>query len=255
MTWFWPAADRLLDATVVAATRASCDQRHLGRHVREADAVDDLRSEPGDYDGAAVYARTKRAEVIFTELWAERLAGTGIFVHSMHPGWADTPGLASSLPGFHRLAKPLLRTPEQGADTIVFLGAAGEPARSSGLLWHDRRPRPTHRVAWTPRDAPGARPPVGRVRGARRSRARPAARRLRARAGSPAHNPAESGSCLPLPRPSGLVTGFASHGRRSHAGGTCAAAGCRPSEAVTSPKGEAGRAGPAGMRRTCGRGQ
>ncbi|MGP8241090.1 MAG: hypothetical protein ACLQQB_04895, partial [Solirubrobacteraceae bacterium] len=36
-----------------------------------------------------------------------------------------------------------------GADTIVWLGAASEPARSSGGFWHDRRERPTHRVPQT----------------------------------------------------------------------------------------------------------
>ncbi len=39
------------------------------------------------------------------------------------------------------MTRPLLRTPAQGADTIVWLGAAAEPHRSSGLFWHDRRPR------------------------------------------------------------------------------------------------------------------
>ena len=96
-----------------------------------------------------MYARTKRAQVILTELWAERLAGTGVVVHAMHPGWPDTPGVASSLPRFHRLTGPLLRSPEQGADTIVWLGAAVEPGGSSGGFWHDRRQRPTHRVPWT----------------------------------------------------------------------------------------------------------
>jgi dehydrogenase/reductase SDR family member 12 len=109
--------------------------------------VHDLQTRSRPYDGAAVYAQTKRAQVILTEQWAERLGC--IAVHAMHPGWADTLGLAASLPGFHRLMKPLLRTPEQGADTIVWLGAADEPARSTGLLWHDRRPRPTHLVPWT----------------------------------------------------------------------------------------------------------
>jgi NAD(P)-dependent dehydrogenase (short-subunit alcohol dehydrogenase family) len=111
--------------------------------------VDDLQSERGDFDGPTVYARTKRAEVILTELWAERLAGTGVVVHAMHPGWADTPGVRSSLPRFHKLTRPLLRTPDQGADTIVWLGAAAEPGRSSGRFWHDRRERPTQRVPWT----------------------------------------------------------------------------------------------------------
>ena len=67
----------------------------------------------------------------------------------MHPGWADTPGLESSLPRFYGAARRLLRTPQEGADTILWLGAAPEPARCSGGFWHDRRERPTHRVPWT----------------------------------------------------------------------------------------------------------
>ena len=111
--------------------------------------VEDLQSTAETFDGPTVYARTKRAQVILTELWAERLAGTGVVVHAMHPGWADTPGVASSLPRFHRIVGPLLRSAEEGADTIVWLGAAAEPGESSGGFWHDRRQRPTHRVPWT----------------------------------------------------------------------------------------------------------
>jgi dehydrogenase/reductase SDR family protein 12 len=111
--------------------------------------VDDLQSERGKFDGPAVYARTKRAQVILTEIWAEQTAGTGVVVHAMHPGWSDTPGVRSSLPGFYKATRPLLRTPAQGADTIVWLGAASEPAHSSGRFWHDRRQRPTHLLPWT----------------------------------------------------------------------------------------------------------
>jgi NAD(P)-dependent dehydrogenase (short-subunit alcohol dehydrogenase family) len=115
--------------------------------------AEDLQSTRGDFDGATVYARAKRAEVILTEMWAQRLQGTGVVVHAMHPGWADTPGVESSLPRFYAITKPLLRTPREGADTIVWLGAASEPARSSGRFWHDRRERPTHRVPWTKESA------------------------------------------------------------------------------------------------------
>lgn len=111
--------------------------------------VEDLQMEREHFDGTVAYARTKRAEVVLTELWAQRLADTGVVVHAMHPGWADTPGVRTSLPTFYRLTRPLLRTPEQGADTIVWLAAAGEPARSTGGFWHDRRRRPTHRLPWT----------------------------------------------------------------------------------------------------------
>jgi dehydrogenase/reductase SDR family member 12 len=106
--------------------------------------ADDLQSQLGDFNGTAAYARTKRAEVILTEMWAQRLQGSGVVVHAMHPGWADTAGVRASLPRFYKATRPLLRSPAQGADTIVWLGAADEPARSSGGFWHDRRRRPTH---------------------------------------------------------------------------------------------------------------
>ncbi|WP_354700441.1 FabG-like 3-oxoacyl-(acyl-carrier-protein) reductase [Paraconexibacter sp. AEG42_29] len=106
--------------------------------------LDDLQTARMEYAAPAVYARTKRGQVVLTEWWADQLRGTGVTVHAMHPGWADTPGVETSLPRFHSLLKPVLRTPEQGADTIVWLGAAAEPGRTSGRFWHDRRPRPVN---------------------------------------------------------------------------------------------------------------
>lgn len=112
-------------------------------------AVDDLQFENGDYTGTAAYARTKRGQVVLTEMWAEQLRGTGVVVNSMHPGWARTPGVSDSLPGFNRFMGPLLRTPEQGADTMVWLAAAPEAAEISGEFLLDRTPRDTHMVART----------------------------------------------------------------------------------------------------------
>lgn len=105
---------------------------------------DDLQFEEGTYTGTAAYARAKRGQVILTEMWAERLAGTGVTVHAMHPGWARTEGVADSLPTFNLVMKPFLRTPEQGADTIVWLAAADEPGKRTGRFWFDRKEAPTH---------------------------------------------------------------------------------------------------------------
>jgi dehydrogenase/reductase SDR family protein 12 len=111
--------------------------------------LDDLQTERRSYDGPGAYARTKRAEMVLTAEWAQRLDGTGVVVHAMHPGWADTPGVQTSLPRFHTVMGPLLRTVQEGADTIVWLVAAAEPARSTGRLWHDRRVRAEHRLRRT----------------------------------------------------------------------------------------------------------
>ncbi|MEO5877517.1 MAG: SDR family NAD(P)-dependent oxidoreductase [Streptosporangiaceae bacterium] len=109
----------------------------------------DLEYERGEYKGSNAYARTKRMQVVLAEEWARVLPAPRTVVHSMHPGWAATPGIQKSLPTFSKIVRPLIRTPEEGADTIVWLCAADEPARSSGKLWHDRRQRPTHYLART----------------------------------------------------------------------------------------------------------
>jgi NAD(P)-dependent dehydrogenase (short-subunit alcohol dehydrogenase family) len=106
---------------------------------------DDLQSESG-YRGAAAYARTKRGQVILTEIWAEKLLEKGVMVHAMHPGWARTPGVESSMPRFNRIMGPFLRTPEQGADTIVWLAASSQAGESTGRFWLDREARDTHFV-------------------------------------------------------------------------------------------------------------
>ena len=86
----------------------------------------------------------KRAQVVLSRMWAERMAETPITFHSMHPGWAETPGVVTALPRFYKITKPLLRTPEQGADTVVWLAVAAKPALTSGKFWFDRQQRSTH---------------------------------------------------------------------------------------------------------------
>ena len=105
--------------------------------------ADDPEFTRGEYSPTTAYARSKWAQVELLPVLAERWSGDGIGVHATHPGWADTPGVVESLPRFHKLTGPLLRDPAGGADTTVWL-AAVQPQPSSGDLWHDRRPRPTH---------------------------------------------------------------------------------------------------------------
>ena len=112
-------------------------------------SVQKLQMPAAGFDGVTAYARTKRAQVVIAELLAEELAQTAITVSSMHPGWADTPGVKRSLPTFRRITRTILRNAEQGADTIVWLAAAQAPRGQSGKFWFDRAPRRTHYVPWT----------------------------------------------------------------------------------------------------------
>ncbi len=111
-----------------------------------------VQSREQDYDGVRAYARAKRAQVVLTEQWAARFPDPVQF-HSMHPGWADTPGVRDSLPRFHRLTRPILRSPAQGADTIVWLAAVPTIPAPNGSFWLDRRPRGTVRMPGTAADA------------------------------------------------------------------------------------------------------
>jgi dehydrogenase/reductase SDR family member 12 len=121
--------------------------------------VDNLQMTDADYRGSEQYARAKRAQVTLNEMWAKRVVPASVVFQALHPGWADTPGVEASLPQFRRLMKPLLRTPAQGADTLVWLVADdGEPVRTSGDFWLDRKRRQIHRLSSTRRsDTPARR--------------------------------------------------------------------------------------------------
>jgi len=123
-----------------------------GMYTQRLD-VDRLMA-PDAYRGAAVYARAKRAQVVLAAEWGRRLRSAGVSCVAMHPGWVDTNALAEGLPAFAALTKPLLRTPAQGADTIVWLlaGAAGGDAPPA--FWFDRRARGQYRWPGT-KEGPG----------------------------------------------------------------------------------------------------
>jgi dehydrogenase/reductase SDR family protein 12 len=111
--------------------------------------LDDLQFEAGEYNGTIAYARAKRAAVTVTREWARRQRGGSVRFNAMHPGWADTPGLAKSLPGFYSLMGPVLRTPQEAADTITWLATDADAGMPGGRLFLDRRSRPFDRLPST----------------------------------------------------------------------------------------------------------
>jgi NAD(P)-dependent dehydrogenase (short-subunit alcohol dehydrogenase family) len=112
--------------------------------------VNNLQMPEDRYGGSEQYARAKRAQVTLNEMWAERIPPNEIVFHALHPGWADTPGVEASLPTFRKVVGPLLRTSEEGADTMVWLAVDDrEPVATSGGFWLDRRTRSIHKIGRT----------------------------------------------------------------------------------------------------------
>ncbi|KAK9906129.1 hypothetical protein M0R45_002863 [Rubus argutus] len=98
----------------------------------------DLQFSDGNFNGVEQYARNKRVQVALTEKWAEINKNKGIGFYSMHPGWAETPGVAQSLPSFSKA------TSEEGADTIVWLALQPKENLVSGAFYFDRAEAPKH---------------------------------------------------------------------------------------------------------------
>jgi dehydrogenase/reductase SDR family member 12 len=108
-----------------------------------------LRMTEREYKGSEQYARAKRAQVTLNEMWAQRVPASQVVFHAMHPGWADTPGVEEALPTFRKITGPLLRSVEQGADTMAWLAADDAALVTSGDFWHDRRRRSIHKLPTT----------------------------------------------------------------------------------------------------------
>ncbi|XP_059172716.1 dehydrogenase/reductase SDR family member 12-like isoform X2 [Physella acuta] len=120
-----------------------------GMLVQKLDLSDLQFEKMTKYDGTLAYAQTKRQEVIMTSVYAK--AHSKIHFSSMHPGWAATPGVQSSLPDFYNRMKDRLRSEDEAADTILWLAIAEAAGKlESGLFYQDRKPVPTHLpLAWT----------------------------------------------------------------------------------------------------------
>ncbi|MFZ4112214.1 MAG: SDR family NAD(P)-dependent oxidoreductase [Ilumatobacteraceae bacterium] len=108
-----------------------------------------LEMRPDIYNGSKQYAIAKRAQVTLNEIWATK--EHSVHFDAMHPGWADTPGVQESIPAFRRITKPILRSPEQGADTIAWLSAVQPIPGASGSFWSDREVRSIHKLPTTRR--------------------------------------------------------------------------------------------------------
>ncbi|MGH3322167.1 MAG: SDR family NAD(P)-dependent oxidoreductase [Streptosporangiaceae bacterium] len=117
---------------------------------------DDLGGETR-YDGMRAYNQSKLANVLFTVELARRLEGSGVTVNCVHPGVVAS-GFGRDAAGLMRfglrLARPFLRSPERGADTVVWLATAPAVEHTTGGYFVDRaerKPSPASRDETTAR--------------------------------------------------------------------------------------------------------
>ncbi|XP_068021308.1 dehydrogenase/reductase SDR family member 12 isoform X1 [Melanerpes formicivorus] len=130
-----PLLEKAADARVITVSSGGMLVQKLN--------LSDLQSANGTFDGTMVYAQNKRQQVVLTEQWAK--AHRNIHFSVMHPGWADTPAVRSSMPDFYEKMRSSLRTEAQGADTVLWLAVSSEAAKfPSGLFFQDRQPVSTH---------------------------------------------------------------------------------------------------------------
>src|SRR6266540_996929 len=118
----------------------TASQAHQGAHI----PFDDLTAERS-YRGFGRYCETKLANVLFTTELARRLDGTGVTANCFHPGLVAT--------GFNRnngplmnlgmtILRPVSRSPEKGAKTLVWLATSPDVANLSGAYFFDQEQRP-----------------------------------------------------------------------------------------------------------------
>src|SRR5829696_2082300 len=111
---------------------------------------DDLQSTQ-KYRGFPVYGMTKLANIMFTYELAERLKGTFVTANCLHPGAVGTnfgKNNGGPMTLFFRAAKPFMRSPEQGADTLIWLASSPDVEGVSGKYFSDRKEIEAKSVAY-----------------------------------------------------------------------------------------------------------
>src|SRR5262245_21767886 len=112
-------------------------------HQRAYIPFDDLNAERS-YRGFGRYCETKLANILFTTELARRLDGTGVTANCFHPGLVAT--------GFNRnngllmdlgmtILRPVSRSPEKGAETLVWLATSPDVANVGGVYFFDQEQR------------------------------------------------------------------------------------------------------------------
>ncbi|KAG6541144.1 hypothetical protein Mapa_017515 [Marchantia paleacea] len=98
----------------------------------------------GKFNPMEQYQQNKRLQVAITEYWAKIYGPQGIGFYSMHPGWVETEAVKRNNPTLYEKQRKLMRTPEQGADTVLWLALMPRSKLKQGGFFIDRSARAKH---------------------------------------------------------------------------------------------------------------
>ena len=131
--------DRLKESAP-ARIITTASEAHHGAHI----PFSDLNAERS-YRSFGRYGETKLANILFTIELARRLEGAGVTANCFHPGLVATGfnrnnGLLMDL-GM-RILRPVSRSPQKGADTLVWLATSPDVANVSGVYFFNRLQMP-----------------------------------------------------------------------------------------------------------------
>ena len=130
-------------------------EAHRSGKLDTGDLPGELKS-PRAYSGLRAYATSKLCNLLFTRELARRLAGTGVTANAMHPGTVAT-GFGRNNRGAIgigiRLLSPFFRTPEQGAETIVYLAVDPALEGVTGQYFANLKPKTPANRALSDADA------------------------------------------------------------------------------------------------------
>jgi NAD(P)-dependent dehydrogenase (short-subunit alcohol dehydrogenase family) len=105
------------------------------------------------YTGFRAYSQSKLANIIFTYELARRWGDKGITANAMHPGAVRTNFGTEAAPLFKfllMLGKPILKSPEKGADTIVYLASSLLVEGATGKYFINRREQRSNSISYDP---------------------------------------------------------------------------------------------------------
>lgn len=110
-------------------------------HKRAKIDFEDLQSENKKYRLFSAYGISKLAEILFTYELSRRLEGTKVTANAVHPGVVAT-NLGRDQSKFSQwFAKKFFKSPEEGAQTSIYLASSSEVEGITGKYFINKEPR------------------------------------------------------------------------------------------------------------------